>query len=241
MSYSLPGIYGGTREGVILVSMTPPSTHTTKPKARNVRSNGHANGNGDRRRDELADFLRQRRATIQPDDVGLPAGGRRRTPGLRREEVAQLAGVGTTWYTWLEQGRDVRASSEVLCALADALRLDPAERQYVFELNGRQGTEAGLVTRPEVAQPLQRMLHALTNQPAYIIGRRWDVLCWNRASEVVFGDYSRLAGDERNSMYMLFDNPDHRRLLLEWHLLAPLAVGMFRAENAGDAGDPEYD
>src|SRR5690349_2285229 len=216
MSYSLPGIYGGTREGVILVSMTPPSTHTTKPKARNVRSNGHANGNGDRRRDELADFLRQRRATIQPDDVGLPAGGRRRTPGLRREEVAQLAGVGTTWYTWLEQGRDVHASNEVLGALADALRLDRVERQYLFELSAAQAAEVSMTTQ-EVAQPLRRMLHALTEQPAYIINRHWDVLYWNKSAEVVFGDYSKLAGDERNSLCMLFGNPEHRRLLLEWY------------------------
>src|SRR5690242_14729031 len=161
MSYSLPGIYGGTREGVILVSMTPPSTHTTKPKARNVRSNGHANGNGDRRRDELADFLRQRRATIQPDDVGLPAGGRRRTPGLRREEVAQLAGVGTTWYTWLEQGRDVRASLEVLEGLARALQMTPAERAHLLLLG--RGEEAPASTPPpeSVSPSLRRLIETL--------------------------------------------------------------------------------
>jgi transcriptional regulator with XRE-family HTH domain len=149
--------------------------------------------------------------------------------------------VGTTWYTWLEQGRDVRPSSEVLSALANALRLDRAERAYLFQLSGRQATEIGLTPKPEVAQSLRRMLHALTDQPAYFIDRRWDVLCWNRAAEVVFGDYSRLVGDERNSMYMLFVDPDHRRLLVDWQDLAPVAVGMFRAENAGNAGDPEYD
>jgi transcriptional regulator with XRE-family HTH domain len=140
-------------------------------------------------RREFGAFLRSRRARLTPNDVGLNRGFRRRTPGLRREEVAQLAGVGTTWYTWLEQGRDVRASSEVLCALADALRLDRAERQYLFQLAGRQAAEIGVTSKPEVAQPLHRMLHALTDQPAYILGRRWDVLCWNRAAEVVFGDY----------------------------------------------------
>src|SRR4051812_39221248 len=114
--------------------MTPPTTDTTTPKAPRVRSNGQKNGNGDRRRDELADFLRQRRASLQPDEVGLANGGRRRTPGLRREEVAQLAGVGTTWYTWLEQGRDVRASVEVLDAIAKALRLTPAERGHLILL-----------------------------------------------------------------------------------------------------------
>ena len=90
--------------------------------------------NGERRRQELADFLRTKRASLQPEDVGLPDGGRRRTPGLRREEVALLAGVGTTWYTWLEQGRDVRASLEVLEAVSRALRLSPAERAHVILL-----------------------------------------------------------------------------------------------------------
>jgi transcriptional regulator with XRE-family HTH domain len=193
------------------------------------------------RRHKFGAFLRSRRTRLTPNDVGLSAGFRRRTPGLRREEVAELAGVGTTWYTWLEQGRDVRASSEVLCALADALRLDDAERQYLFQLTGRQIDETGMASRPDVAQPLQRMLHALTDQPAFILGRRWDVLCWNRAAEVVFGDYSRLPDDERNTVYMLFGNPDHRRLLVDWLDLAPIALGMFRAENAGCAGDPDYE
>jgi transcriptional regulator with XRE-family HTH domain len=192
------------------------------------------------RRREFGAFLRSRRARLTPHDVGLKNGFRRRTPGLRREEVALLAGVGTTWYTWLEQGRDVRPSSEVLGALADALRLDRAERQYLFQLSGREPADIAPTPRPEVAEPLQRMLHALSDQPAYFIDRRWNVLCWNRAAEVVFGDYSTLVGDERNSMYMLFGNDDHRRLLVDWHDIAPVAVKVFRAENAGHAGDPDY-
>jgi transcriptional regulator with XRE-family HTH domain len=193
------------------------------------------------KRREFGAFLRSRRTRLTPSDVGLNGGFRRRTPGLRREEVAQLAGVGTTWYTWLEQGRDVRASREVLGALADVLRLDRAERQYLLRLAGHLAAEPGLTPRPEVAQPLQRMLHALTDQPAYILGRRWDVLCWNRAAEVVFGDYSRLVGDERNCIHMIFGDPGHRHLLVDWHHLAPVALGMFRAENAGHAGDPDYE
>jgi transcriptional regulator with XRE-family HTH domain len=193
------------------------------------------------KRREFGSFLRSRRTRLSPQDVGLNAGFRRRTPGLRREEVAQLAGVGTTWYTWLEQGRDVRASSEVLGALAEALRLDRAERRYLFELTGREPAEIGPASKPEVTQSLQRMLDGLTDQPAYILDRRWDILYWNRASELVFGDYSKLAVDERNSIYMLFGNPDHRRLLVEWYELLPIALGMFRAENAAYAGEPDYD
>ena len=192
------------------------------------------------KRREFGAFLRSRRTRLTPKDVGLNGSFRRRTPGLRREEVALLAGVGVTWYTWLEQGRDVRASGEVLSALAEALQLNRAERQYLFHLTGHQTPETGRTPKPEVAHPLQRMLRTLSDQPAYILGRRWDVLCWNRAAEVVFGDYSKLVGDERNSIYMLLGNLDHRHLLVDWHDLAPIALGMFRAENAGHAGDPEY-
>jgi len=193
------------------------------------------------KRREFGAFLRSRRTRLSPSDVGLNPGVRRRTPGLRREEIAELAGVGATWYTWLEQGRDVRPSMKVLCALSDVLQLDRAERQYLFQLTGRRAADVDGAAKSEVAQPLRRMLHAMTDQPAYVLGRRWDVLCWNRASELVFGDYSKLVGDERNTLSMLFGNPDHRRLLLEWHDLLPLAVRMFRAENAEHAGDPEND
>jgi len=152
-----------------------------------------------------------------------------------------LAGVGTTWYTWLEQGRDVQPSSEVLHALANALRLDRYERQYLFRLGGRQIAEIGQGPSAEIAEPLQRMLQALTGQPAFFLDRIWNVLSWNRAAQVVFGDYSKLDGDKRNSMYMLFTSPDHRRLLVDWHDLAPIALGMFRAENARHPADPDYD
>src|SRR4051794_6556129 len=108
--------------------MSDPSSRPTNA------SSAALDGDGAARRRLLSDFLRSRRAALRPDDVGLPAGGRRRTPGLRREEVAVLAGVGTTWYTWLEQGRDVRASLSVLEGVADALRLNGAERAHLIEL-----------------------------------------------------------------------------------------------------------
>src|SRR5213076_1428990 len=118
------------REGVILVLKVPP----TQSAPDGDWAAPAASGNGEQRRAELADFLRTKRASLQPEDVGLPDGGRRRTPGLRREEVAMLAGVGTTWYTWLEQGRDVRASTTVLEAISDALDLTNAERAHVLLL-----------------------------------------------------------------------------------------------------------
>jgi transcriptional regulator with XRE-family HTH domain len=193
------------------------------------------------RRRDFAAFLRSRRERLMPVDVGLPEGFRRRTCGLRREEVAQLAGVGTTWYTWLEQGRDVRPSAEVLSALADALKLDPAERHHLFLLSERPPPEV-LPHGPEtVPAPLVRMLDSMTGQPAYVLGRRWDILAWNKAAVAVFGDYDRLEGDERNIMHMVFANPTHRRILADWDKLAPTALAMFRADSVRYAGDPDFE
>src|ERR1700690_3380659 len=120
----------GRREGVILVSQTPPNV-LEKPGHATMRRAAAEKRNGESRRAELADFLKAPRAALQPADVGLPGCGRRHTPGLRREEVAQLAGVGTTWYTWLEQGRDVRPSLSVLEALSVALRMTSAQRAHL--------------------------------------------------------------------------------------------------------------
>jgi transcriptional regulator with XRE-family HTH domain len=185
-------------------------------------------------------FLRSRRERLTPSDVGLPAGFRRRTPGLRREEVALLAGVGATWYTWLEQGRDVRPSAEVLSALATALRLDDAERRHLFVLNGRSPPEPRLIGPERVEEPLRRMLDSLTRQPAYVLGRRWDILAWNRAAAILFGDYEDLVGDERNIMHLVFADEAHRRLLIDWEELAPAVLAMFRADSARYAGDPDF-
>src|SRR3954454_2249881 len=231
MSYSLSKIYGGTREGVILVSMTPPTTDITKLKTPRVRSNGHKNGNGDRRRDELADFLRNRRASLTPDDVGLPNGGRRRTPGLRREEVAQLAGVGATWYTWLEQGRDVRASLEVLEAISSALRLTRAERAHLILLG--RGEEAPPCKSPveRASASLRRLIANLGTNPAYIIGRRWDYLAWNDAATALLGDFGALPRSARNHVWQTFMAPRRRALFTDWELTYPLLVAKFRADS----------
>ena len=186
-------------------------------------------------------FLRSRRERLTPTGVGLPNGFRRRTPGLRREEVAMLAGVGTTWYTWLEQGRDVRPSLEVLAALADVLQLDPAERRHLFILNDRPAPQARPVGRERIDAPLRRMLDSLTGQPALVLGRRWDILAWNRAADVVYGPYSRLDGDERNMLHLVFADPDHRRLLVDWEAVAKSAIATFRSDFARYAGDAGFE
>ena len=206
-----------------------------------IRRMGNTQTTIEARRHEFGAFLRTRREKLTPASVGLAEGFRRRTPGLRREEVALLAGVGTTWYTWLEQGRDVRPSAEVLSALADALKLDPAERRHLFVLNDRPPPETQPAGPERVEDSLRRMLESLTSQPSYVLGRRWDVLAWNRAAERLFGDYGRLTGDERNIMHMVFANAAHRRLLVDWEELAPVSLAMFRADSARYAGDPDFE
>jgi transcriptional regulator with XRE-family HTH domain len=226
----------GTREAFILVHDHPP-----KSASGNGNGGGPAARNGERRRSELADFLRTRRASLQPEDVGLPAGGRRRTPGLRREEVAQLAGVGTTWYTWLEQGRDVRASLEVLEALARALRLTSAERGHLVLL-GRG--EQGPACRPpaeKASLTLRRVVENLGPSPACILGRRWDYLAWNHAWRVVFGWEPGQDPSTRNHVWLTFMDPSRRELLPDWERGARRLVAKFRADNARHIGDPAFE
>ena len=221
-----------------------PETNGNGPSANGgVSRNGHheENGNGTRRREELADFLRRRRASIQPEDVGLPSGGRRRTPGLRREEVAQLAGVGTTWYTWLEQGRDVRASMDVFEAIARALRLTPAERAHLILLG--RGEEAPACKPPaeHVSPTLRRLIENLGPNPAMVLGRRWDYLAWNRAACALFGDFDKLPPEARNHLWQLFMNPIRREMLPDWKETARLAAAKFRADSARHLGDPSFE
>ena len=144
------------------------------------------------RRQELSDFLRNRRGRIAPADVGLPETNRRRTPGLRREEVAQLAGVSATWYTWLEQKRPIGVSSGVLDNLARVLRLDPAERMQLFQLALRQPVLESPSKRETVSPLIRRLLDQTDPIPAFVIGRRWDVLAWNRAALAFFFDFEQV-------------------------------------------------
>jgi len=214
--------YPGTREGFILVVQAPPL-------------------DGASRRSELADFLRRRRDALKPDDVGLPNGGRRRTPGLRREEVAQLAGVGTTWYTWLEQGRDVRASQSVLESLAEALRMTAAERSHLMLL-GRGDEVMPVQPRTETLEPtVERLVENLGSSPACIIGRRWDYLAWNRAFTAIFCDPTKYPEGRRNQLWSMFMDPRRRRMASDWETGARNALARFRADNARHLGDPDFE
>ncbi len=188
---------------------------------------------GEARRQELADFLRSRRERATPEHVGIVPGGRRRTPGLRREEVAQLAGVGVTWYTWLEQGRDIKASDQVLDAVARTFRLDRYEREHLFTL---AGSATAHVAREcdEVAPGTLLVLERLGNYPAVVLNGRYDVLAYNRAYEALVGDLGSLCFDERNVLWLIFTSPTMRELLVDWEQVARTCVARYRAAY----GDP---
>jgi transcriptional regulator with XRE-family HTH domain len=160
------------------------------------------------RRDELAAFLRTRRSRIQPSDVGLPAGSRRRTPGLRREEVAQLAGVGVTWYTWLEQGRPIHVSVQVLEAISRVLRLDPAERAHLMllaEVPGASTDPASCADCP-VPPTVQEILDGL-RYPASVLTEMYDLLAWNSPYAAVFPSLPTAPAGERNTLFSLLTRP----------------------------------
>ncbi len=186
---------------------------------------------------ELGDFLRSRRERLNPKTVGLPAGRRRRTPGLRREEVAELAGIGVDWYIRLEQGRSVSPSVTTVDALARALRLTKAEHGHLRALT-RQNDRRAFV-RENVPGPLQRMVENL-NQPAYITGRRWDVLCWNQAADEIFA-FSRVPEPDRNILLTVFTRPALRRLFGEaWAEEAKRILAQFRTAHDLWADDPAF-
>jgi transcriptional regulator with XRE-family HTH domain len=188
------------------------------------------------RRAELRDFLRSRRARLTPADVGLEAGGRRRTPGLRREEVAMLAGIGVSWYTWLEQGRDVSASTEVLDAISTTLRLTQAERAHLHRL-ARGGPPSAAPADPgPVAPELRRLIDAWSPRPAMLQDRHWDLLAINAGTRKVFG-YNDA---DHNCLVSFFTNSRYREMYVEWASAAPGVVAAFRADAGRYLDDPEF-
>lgn len=188
----------------------------------------------------LADFLRTRRTRLTPPSVGLPIGKRRRTTGLRREEVAQLAGMSAAYYTWLEQGRDVQVSREVLASLAEALRLSPDERRHLFLLADLPLPPSAATIHEQVSPAHQRVLDNFILNPAYIIGRRSDILAWNRAAVAVFGDYGKAPLRERNTLWRLFVGTTHHRYV-DWETIAYQALAQFRADSGRYIGDPWFE
>jgi transcriptional regulator with XRE-family HTH domain len=192
------------------------------------------------RRDELAAFLRARRDALAPADVGLPGGRSRRTKGLRREEIAMLAGVSVTWYTWLEQGRPINASGDVLAALARALHLDDAERQHLLALAAPAPREP-VEDIEHAPDALVRLITALEPAPAYVLGARWEFLAWNRPQSLLYPMIDRLPDEERNLLWVVFAEPTARRLLTDWAGQARRIMAEYRSSTAALRNDPKVD
>jgi transcriptional regulator with XRE-family HTH domain len=191
-------------------------------------------------RAELARFLRNRRARVRPEDVGLPAGSRRRTPGLRREEVAQLAEVGVSWYTWLEQGRDIHVSEPLLERLVRALHLTPTERAHLFELAHGRPAARPAPSALTVSESLRRVIQAHPH-PAMAFNRRRDVLAWNASAALLYGDFGRLPPEQRNGLWSMFLDPERRARIPDWEHVARRSVANFRLDAARAADRTEFD
>lgn len=195
---------------------------------------------GRNRRAELGDFLKARRAQVSPADVGLPPGPRRRTPGLRREEVAQLAGVGVTWYTWLEQGRPINVSSQVLDAVARTLGLSPPERTHLYRLT--ESTPAR--SEPEACadeSTLVEILMALDPLPAVISNTRFDILKVNEPFRNLFHDWHSLPCVHKNLLWCIVTEPRARQSLLNYDTEVPYLVARLRSAYGEHLGDPLWE
>lgn len=178
----------------------------------------------------LAAFLKDRRTRLDPASFGFS--GRRRTPGLRREEVAQRANISPTWYTWLEQGRGGAPSADVLNRIAKGLMLTEAEREHLFMLGLGRPPEVRYNGVEGVSPRLQRLIDTLDASPALIKTATWDVVAWNRAAQIVLTDYSALPAGQRNILRFMFRSPAIREKQHDWENLARFVVGSFRADAA---------
>jgi len=196
---------------------------------------------GRQQRRELGSFLRRQRERLDRSTYGLPPAGRGRTTGLRREEVSYLSGVSVTWYTWLEQGRDIHPSRQVLDAVATALRLTDTEHDYVLSLVGlapRPAVRAGAV---DVAPAhVQRFLDALDEHPAYALAPDWGIAGWNRAYERLYPGVATTTAEDRNLLWLVFTDPSVRSLLDDWDDTSRRFLAEFRAEAGPRLGDPRY-
>ncbi|HZC72891.1 MAG TPA: helix-turn-helix transcriptional regulator [Jatrophihabitans sp.] len=191
------------------------------------------------RRQELGEFLRSRRERIAPEQVGVTYNGRRRTPGLRREEVAQLSAVGVTWYTWLEQGRDIHVSEQVLTAIARTLMLDRDERAHLFTLAG--ATDQSVAKECAAVSPqLHTLLAKLDPFPACVISGKYDVLAYNRGYNNLLTNFDELPIDDRNCMWLSFTDPLWKKVVVDWEDMAARMVANLRVLMADHVGDSTW-
>jgi transcriptional regulator with XRE-family HTH domain len=193
-----------------------------------------------RRREELGKFLKARRARLSPADFGMPGGPRRRTPGLRREEVALLAGVGITWYTWLEQGREINASTQVLDAVASTLRLDRAEREHMYVLAEATPLLTG-AARGQAPAEVGEIVHSLDPLPATLTNGRFDILVSNDAHEDLFWDWHSMPCVHKNTLWCCVTEPAARQKFPQYDQEVRYLVARLRAAYARHVGDPDWE
>jgi hypothetical protein len=194
----------------------------------------------ERRREELGKFLKARRARLTPEDFGMPGGSRRRTPGLRREELALLAGVGVTWYTWLEQGREINVSTQVLDAVATTLRLDRAERWHMYRLAEATPLRAGAERGPVPAE-VREIVYSLDPLPATLTNGRFDILVSNAAHEDLFWEWHSLPCVHKNTLWCCVTEPTARDKFPQYDEEVPYLVARMRAAYARHVGDPDWE
>lgn len=219
-------------DSTFMTSAEPPRPRKSAPSAVPAASDEAAPLDASPAR-ALGDFIRAHRERLSPQAVGLPPGPRRRTPGLRREEVAQLCGVSPTWYTWIEQGRPVSASSDALARIAVALQLSRAERAYLFELAGERDPAEPTPASNDAPAALIATVN-LIDAPAYVLDRQWNALAWNRHAAELFVGWLDGAPDparERNLLRFTFTEPAARTLIVDWETRARRLAAEFRADS----------
>jgi transcriptional regulator with XRE-family HTH domain len=186
---------------------------------------------------QLGTFLRAQRDRLRPEDFGLPAGQRRRAPGLRREEAAQLCGISPTWFTWIEQGRTDSVSVPTLAAIARGLHLSRAERAYLFELAARMDPAPPAIDKAD-PQQLRALVDAI-RAPAYILDRHWDAVIWNKPAAELFAPWlGARAGVDRNLLRFVFAEPVARKFIPNWRSRGERLVAEYRADTAAWVDDP---
>ncbi|PEJ59097.1 transcriptional regulator [Bacillus sp. AFS002410] len=190
----------------------------------------------------LSEFLKTQRSKLSPQMVGLPLGTRRRTPGLRREEVAQIAGVSTTWYTWLEQGRDIKVSTSVLDAISDALQLNKDERNYFYALALPEVEKRSYSGEEEtiISPALKKIVQELRYCPIIISDRRCHIVGWNQAAAHVFLDFSQIEPEKRNLIELLFSRKEFKTLAVNWVHFVKGFLSIFRTYYGQYVGDRWY-
>jgi transcriptional regulator with XRE-family HTH domain len=209
-------------------------------RAGEERRSGERRRVGERRRAELGEFLKARRARLSPGDFGMAPGSRRRTPGLRREEVALLAGVGVTWYTWLEQGRQINASTQVLDAVASTLRLDRAEREHLYRLAEATPLRSECADRA-VPDAIREIVNSLDPLPASLLNGRHDMLMSNSASEELFWEWHTMPCVHKNTLWCCITEPTARGKFPEYEAHVRYLVARMRSAYSRHIGDPDWE